>query len=225
MYQLVTGPLLWLSFLIFIIGIIVRAVMYVRGLDWKMDRVAYREYPKYALRGAVRSIFFWLVPFGTRNWQQKPWFTILFFGFHFGLVVTPIFVLGHTVLLKERWGIPWMAMPNVIADGLSVLVIFTGLFLALRRIALPEVRIMTSLYDYLLIIIATAPFITGLIAAQGGPDSRTWLILHVLSGEIWLAAIPFTKLSHMILFFMSRAQIGMDFGIKRGGMKGTDMAW
>jgi hypothetical protein len=24
---------------------------------------------------------------------------------------------------------------------------------------------------------------------------------------------------------MSRLQLGMDYGIKRGGMKGTDMAW
>ena len=40
-----------------------------------------------------------------------------------------------------------------------------------------------------------------------------------------LVAIPFTKLSHFVLFFMSRMQIGMDFGIKRGGMKSKGMAW
>jgi hypothetical protein len=40
-----------------------------------------------------------------------------------------------------------------------------------------------------------------------------------------LAAIPFTKLSHFVLFFLSRAQIGMDFGIKRGGTKGKGLAW
>jgi len=40
-----------------------------------------------------------------------------------------------------------------------------------------------------------------------------------------LIAIPFTKLSHIVLFFASRAQIGMDYGIKRGGMKGKSMAW
>jgi len=34
-----------------------------------------------------------------------------------------------------------------------------------------------------------------------------------------------TKLSHIILFFMSRAQLGMDFGIKRGGMKGGGATW
>ena len=40
-----------------------------------------------------------------------------------------------------------------------------------------------------------------------------------------LVAIPFTKLSHFLLFFLTRAQIGMDFGIKRGGMKGKTMPW
>jgi hypothetical protein len=29
----------------------------------------------------------------------------------------------------------------------------------------------------------------------------------------------------VLLFFLSRAQLGMDFGIKRGGMKGKGMAW
>jgi len=41
-----------------------------------------------------------------------------------------------------------------------------------------------------------------------------------------LIAVPFTKLSHFVLFFMSRGQIGMDFGIKRGGMKNPKgFAW
>ncbi len=32
---------------------------------------------------------------------------------------------------------------------------------------------------------------------------------------------PLQKL--FLLFFLSRAQLGMDFGIKRGGMKGKDL--
>jgi hypothetical protein len=32
-------------------------------------------------------------------------------------------------------------------------------------------------------------------------------------------------LSHVVLFFMSRGQLGMDYGIKRGGMKGKGLAW
>ena len=57
-------------------------------------------------------------------------------------------------------------------------------------------------------------------------DYKTaWVMAHIICGEIMLIAIPFTKLSHVILFFLSRAQIGMDYGIKRGGMKGKGLAW
>jgi hypothetical protein len=55
-------------------------------------------------------------------------------------------------------------------------------------------------------------------------DYETWLLIHILCGELLLILAPFTKLSHIILFFMSRAQLGMDYGIKRGGMK-TARGW
>jgi nitrate reductase gamma subunit len=104
-------------------------------------------------------------------------------------------------------------------------VIVAVIFLILRRIALPEVRLITTAYDYLMIAIAVAPFITGFIAAHGTANYNFWIISHVICGEIVLVAIPFTKLSHFVLFFLSRAQLGMDYGIKRGGMKSKGMAW
>jgi hypothetical protein len=42
------------------------------------------------------------------------------------------------------------------------------------------------------------------------------VILHMLSGELMLILIPFTKLSHMVFFFLSRAHIGSEFGERRG---------
>jgi nitrate reductase gamma subunit len=225
MYEFVTGPLAWLSFAIFFIGLIVRIVLYIKGLDWKMDRVTYRENVSYGIKGALRSILFWLFPYGSHSWRNNPWFTLWVFVMHFGLLFTPIFLLGHNVLLKERWGISLWTLPEAVADGLTVIVIVSVLFLILRRIALPEVRLITTLYDYLLLAIAVAPFITGFLAYHRAPDYYSWLIAHILCGEIFLIAIPLTKLSHFILFFLSRAQLGMDYGIKRGGMKGKGLAW
>ena len=60
MYEFVTGPLVWLSFAIFFVGLILRAVFYIRGLDWRLDRVTYSVNTSYGVRGAVRSILFWL---------------------------------------------------------------------------------------------------------------------------------------------------------------------
>jgi nitrate reductase gamma subunit len=225
MYEFVTGPLAWLAFAVFFVGIVVRLVLYVRGLDWKLDRVTYSVNTAYGVRGAVRSILFWLFPYGTRSYRNNPGFTLALFVLHLGLIVTPIFLLGHNILLQERWGFSLWSLPGAAADLLTIGVIVSALLLAMRRIALPEVRIITTAYDYLLLAVAVAPFVTGLIARHAYADSQPWLILHVLCGELFLVAIPFTKLSHFVLFFATRAQLGMDYGIKRGGMKVKGISW
>ncbi len=225
MYAFVTGPLAWLSFGIFIIGLLYRLVWYIRGLNWQMDRVTYSKNVAYGIRGALRSIFFWLVPFGTRSWRFYPGFTILVFVFHICLLATPVFIMGHNVLLLERFGFSLPTLPEGLADGMTLAVLVAAVFIILRRIALPEVRILTKPYDFLVLAIAVAPFLTGFIAYHQVGNYDFWIVAHVLCGEIMLVAIPFTKLSHFLLFFLSRAQLGMDYGIKRGGMKNKGMAW
>ena len=225
MYEIVTGPLVWLAFAVFFIGLIVRAVLYVKGLDWKLDRVTYSVNTSYGVKGAARSILFWLMPFGTRSWRNNPWFTLWVFLMHVGLLITPVFLLGHNVLMRERLGFSLWTIPEGLADFLTILVMVSVVFLILRRIALPEVRLITSAYDYLLLAIAVAPFVTGFIAFHAAANYSTWIIIHALCGEIFLVAIPLTKISHFILFFFSRAQLGMDYGIKRGGMKNKGIAW
>jgi nitrate reductase gamma subunit len=225
MYEFVTGPLAWLAFSVFFFGVIARVVLYIRGLDWKLDRVTYTVNVSHGIQGALRSIFLWLFPFGTHSWRFYPFMTVLVFGFHIGILFTPIFLIAHNVLMWERWGIRLLTLPEPVADFLTLTVMICAVFLVLRRIALSEVRILTTAYDYLVLSIAVAPFFTGYMAHLQMGDYRFWLILHILSGEIMLMAIPFTKLSHFVGFFLSRAQIGMDFGIKRGGMKNKRLAW
>ena len=226
MYQFVTGPLAWLSFAVFFIGLIVRTVWYIRGLDWKLDRVTYTVNTSYGIKGAIRSIIFWIFPWATRSYRNNPWFVLWLFLMHLGLLLVPVFLLGHNILLRERLGFSFWTLPEGVADLLTTLVIISVVFLVLRRIAQPEVRFLTTGYDYLVIAIAVAPFATGMIAAASGANYNFWIITHVLCGEVFLVAIPFTKLSHFVLFFLSRAQLGMDYGIKRGGMKKTKgMAW
>lgn len=224
MYQFVTGPLAWIAFAVFFLGLLARIIWYIRGLDWKLDRVAYTEHAAYGFRGAVRSIVYWLIPYGTHGWRFYKVLTALIFAFHIGLVFTPLFLRAHNILLMERWGFSLWSLPEGVADFMTVVVIVAGVFLMLRRIAFPQVRIITTAYDYLLLAITLAPFITGFMAYHQAPGYHGWLIAHIICGEIMLVAIPFTKLSHFVLFFLSRAQIGMDFGIKRGGMK-NKFAW
>lgn len=225
MYQILTGPVLWFSCVFCAVGCMVHVVLYIKGLNWKLDRVTYTKNVSYGMKGAARSVFFWLVPYGTRSFRTNPGFTLLFFLFHFGLILTPIFLQAHNVILRERWGITLWTIPDGLADVLTLCVMISGLFILLRRIAVAKVRILTQAKDIIILIIAMAPFLTGFIAYHQMGDSQVWTLIHIIAGEVMLIAIPLTKLSHVVLFFCSRIQIGIDFGVKRGGMKSTGLKW
>ena len=226
MYNFLTGPGFWLSIGICLTGLLARSVMYVKGLNWQLDRVAYTAHPKAGLKGAARSILFWILPFGTRSWRAHPFTALLIYTFHGGLICIPLFLAAHQMILKEKIGVfIFITLDQKSADILSWGVLVSAVFLTLRRIALPEVRILTTKHDYLVLLLSVAPFITGMICRYELGSESFWLPAHIISGELLLIAIPFTKLSHILLFFLSRAQLGMDFGIKRGGMKGKGLTW
>ncbi len=223
MYHFITGPLLWVSFAIFFIGTLTHVVLYVKNLDWELDRVSYGAHTLWGIRGALRSICLWMTPYGTRSWRIKPLYTFMFYLFHVGGVLVPLFLSAHGVILKSRWGISLPTLPGFVADLLTVGVMIAVVGLSIRRCIRPEVRALTSGREIGTLIIAVAPFFTGFMAYHQIGGGNFWTLAHILSGEMLLVAVPFTKLSHMVLFFCSRAQIGMDFGIKRGGMKSVGM--
>lgn len=225
MHAFLTGPMFYLSLAVLVIGLLVRVVRYIRGLDWKLDRVAYRAHPRAGIRGAARSILKWLVPFATRSWRAQPVMTVVFFVFHAGVVIVPLFLLAHNMFLEEKLGFSLVTLNPAAADFLSWGVLAAAVVLLLRRIALPEVRVLSTFHDYFVLAITVAPFITGLVCRYEPANYDFWILVHIATGELLLVLIPFTKLSHVALYFMSRAQIGMDFGIKRGGMKGKGVAW
>lgn len=220
------GPGLVISLLVFVVGMIWRVVWYIRGLDWQQDRVAYRPHLKRGLKGAAHSVVAWLVPFGTHAWRNAPFFTLLTFFFHLGVVIVPLFLAGHSMLLRQAVGFGLPTIPQGLADVLAFLGIFALAGLVIRRLTLPEVRLLTTRGDWVILALAGVPLVTGFFAVLHLPGYGLWLTLHMLSGEIMLIVAPFTKLSHIVLYFMSRGQLGMDFSIKRGGeYRGPAFPW
>ncbi len=138
--------------------------------------------------------------------------TIMTFAFHSCLIITPLFALAHLILLDESWGFRWGALPESLADVMTLVVIAGCVFFLARRLKLPEVRYLTSTSDYVLLAIVAAPFITGFLAYHQWFGYPIFLLLHILSGEIMLMAIPFTRLSHMLYSPFTRAYMGSEFG-------------
>ncbi|MCL2123124.1 MAG: hypothetical protein FWH34_03440 [Desulfovibrionaceae bacterium] len=226
MLEFLTGPMLVVSLGIFFAGLALRAVLYFKGLDQKLERVAYAHHMSSGLKGAGASIIKWIVPFASRGWRAAVPNAVPFFLLHLGAVLLPLFLLGHTVVLKDAVGISLPAMPMLPADVLTFCAVFGLLVFIGRRLMLSHVRIMTTGQDWYLLLVTLFVFASGAFARFQASGYDAWLLLHVLSGELLLITAPFTKFSHIVLFFCSRAQIGMDFAIKRGGReRGAAFPW
>ena len=217
MLQTLSGPCFVASLLIFVVGLLVRAVWYVRGLDWRLERVAYAYHRDRSIPGALSSIAKWLLPGGTAGWRAQPVAMLAFFLLHFGAVLIPLFLLGHTVLLEQTTGISLPSLPSNVADILCIASLAGIGLLVLRRLFSPTVRQLNTWKDWFVLLLTFMPFFTGLMMKYDVNAYDTWLLLHVITGELFLVLAPFTKLAHIVLFFMSRAQLGMDYAIKRGG--------
>lgn len=207
-YNFVSGPLVWVSFIIFIGGSLYRLIS-MAILAKKKDPFVYTYMdPKFALR----SIFHWIVPFASVNSRKKPIFTIVTFLFHISLLAVPIFVFGHVILWKEKWDISWWFLSDSTADLMTLIVIGACIFFLVRRIVQPDVKFLTSPSDFVLLAIVAAPFVTGFWTYHQWAGYRYMGIAHMLTGQIMLAAIPFTRLSHMLFFPFTRGYMGSEFG-------------
>ena len=165
-----------------------------------------------SLRYSLRSILHWIIPFGTVNWRRHPDLTIVTFAFHICLIITPIFLLSHVVLWDEAWNLSWWTLPDTLADVMTVTVIASCIYYLIRRMVRDEVKFVTYPSDFVILAIVAMPFVTGFLAYHQWFAYRWVMILHILSGEVMLAAIPFTRLSHMVLSPLTRAYMGSEFG-------------
>ncbi len=211
-YEFLTGPALWFTFIFFIGGLLIRMALLFH-LSRKKDRVIYNHFN---MDWGLRSIFHWLVPFASASMRQQPIFSIAAFSFHLSLVAVPLFLSAHILLWEEALGVTLWSIPDGLSDALTLIFIAAALFLIIRRRIRPEVRILTSAWDYTLLVITMLPFITGFLAYHQWGPYEVMLILHIVLSQILLILIPVTKLAHMVLFFFTRAFIGFEMGGRRG---------
>ena len=208
LYNFVSGPLAWAAFLIFIGGSLYRLIALILMVHKKEKFI----YTYMSWKYSLRSILHWITPFATENWRRHPVLTIVTFAFHICLVLTPLFLLAHVILWDDAWNISWWSLPDNLALFMTLIVLGGCIFFLVRRLILPEVQYVTSVSDFVILAIVAAPFITGLLAYYQWFGYQIFTILHILSGEIMLVAIPFTRLSHMLLAPLTRAYMGSEFG-------------
>jgi len=206
-YELVRGPLAWVALITFVFGSLYRIVFLL--LTGKKEPALD---PSRSRKDAARSILHGLAPLGATYMRDQPFFSIVSFIFHLCVIILPIFLLAHVVLWYESWEIQWWSLPDLPADLMTLWVILACVYFILRRLLKPEIKQVTRPVDLGLLIIILSTFLTGFLAYHQWGPYRPVLILHILSSEILLVVLPFSKLGHMLFFGFSRAYMGSEFG-------------
>jgi len=217
MYDFVQGPLIWIALLIFPLGLLFQGIQFFR-----LTREKEWLYPPLPLETEKkketfdRLVTYCLASLRGTLWKTDRLMTVVTSVFHVCLIVTPLFLLGHNILLDQAVGLSLWSLPESITDRLTLVILICAVFLLGRRLFLARVRIITTAYDYLILLLAIAPFLTGYLAYHQWFDYSTVMTLHVLSGEAMLITLPFTKLGHMLFFFLYRLLIGSEYSFARG---------
>ncbi len=216
LYDLARGPLVWISFLILILGTIYRTVKLFSFTRKKKNAWPVSLPKKKAPDGDTDKSAPLIPKWKFTVFGAHPVMISVSTVFHVILFIAPIFLLAHNIMLDEAVGFSLCSFPEKVTDYMTIVFLVCGLFFLLRRIFIARVRAISSVYDYIIWCITVAPFLTGFLSYYQVFDYKTMIILHMLSGELMLAAAPFTKIFHMVFFFFGRFVLVTQHTIGKG---------
>lgn len=232
----IKGPMVWIAFGLFFAGLIVQGwrffvisrkkdLAYIPGTEKKKKKKkpkkakAKKKRPKTIMERLQP-----LITFADKRWNNlensmfrtHPLVTVVTIIFHVFLFAIPIFLLAHNELFRKAFGFSLPSLSDQTTDMMTIIFLLCGGFFLYRRIFVRRVRAITTLWDFVLLAVTLTPFITGFLAFRQWGDYSTVMIVHIVSGELMLILIPFTKLGHMIYFFLYRLLIGSEYSFGQG---------
>jgi nitrate reductase gamma subunit len=134
-------------------------------------------------------------------------FSISSFLFHVGVIIVPLFLPDHIVLWEGFFEVTLPAISYSVADALTVSTIVCISILFTLRLLIGRLRAMSRTSDYVLLILILLPFASGFMASHPIWNPLPWrtaMLIHFLSADLLLLAIPFSKLAHIVLYPFDR---------------------
>ncbi|MHC1783747.1 MAG: hypothetical protein AB9891_13495 [Anaerolineaceae bacterium] len=211
------GPFFNAALLIFIGGMVYRLINVI-GLGWSKDKVPSKGSKLMgSLRSFLKGAIIWpFIPWVKNTFSRNP---LIYIGgglFHLALFVVLILGTPHMLVWKSLIGFGWPTLPLPIVDWLAVGGIIGMLILVLNRRMNPVLRLISGPAEYLAWLFVFLPMVTGYMMTH-----HLWFpyevlySLHMISVDILMIWIPFSRISHFMFYFFSRAIHGSQFG-KRG---------
>ena len=205
------GPALQWSLIIFAVGMLWRLIG-ILLLRRKPDHTEPRSTATW--RGALKLI-------ATRSWPKREFWAATAFGqtvgyvFHIGLAIVIFGFMPHILFIQSLTGLNWPGLPNSLIYLSGAITVAALIAALVRRISNPVMRMLSNFDDYFSWFVTIAPVATGLMAvAHLGARYEILLAIHILSICLLLIWMPFGKLMHTVLIFVSRGTTGALFARK-----------
>jgi nitrate reductase gamma subunit len=200
--DLARGPLFTVAFLVMVLGLGRHLVLQLHTLLLRKGR----RLKQVSWRRVALDSLSWAVP-----WRHLIRGTIVIsaasFLFHVGVILVPLFCRDHVVLWERFLGIGLPSLGRGVADALTLSTIGCALLLLGYRIVIKRARDLSRPSDYVVLIMVILPFVSGYLASHPGVNPLPWggmMLIHIISSELLMIAVPFTKLSHIVLFIFDR---------------------
>ena len=201
------GPALTFALTVFIAGVLFRIA--VIAFMWRTkDSSVGSEREKSSFLAALQEI-------GRRMWplsvyrQQTLFNLINGYVFHIGLAIIVFFLLPHILFIQDLTGLYWGHLPNNVIYAVSIVTLISLIAALVMRLGNPAQRIISTFDDYFSWFVTFLPVLSGIVATTHlGARYETLLALHILSVALLLIYLPFGKLMHFFLVFVTRSQTG-----------------
>jgi hypothetical protein len=179
--------------------------------ELKGDRVA----------GALESLANVLRPWSMESTRKNPGFYVEFLIFHIAVALT----IGSTFFIPLVPGLMSPTVTTIIMLFMAAAFII-GVKRIIRRITAPEIRIITTPDDFFAISLMTAFFAVGFFALYYWPGQKEtgWMWVFFLMTTFFLLYVPFSKISHYVLYPFGRIMFGQTFG-GRGVLNRRPNSW
>lgn len=204
--ELAQGPFLDGAVIIFLAGMAIRVA---RILARPRVRVI-EGYARPPAAGVLRSFLVWLLP-TPRMWRGNSLVPIAGWVFHLGFFVTLFGTSGHGLIWDHFFGVSWAGLPAGVLTWSAAITLVALAVLVVNHLANPAIRVLGAPRQLVTHLIVGMPLVTGLALVRGWLQPFTVaMTVHILSAELLLVYIPLSRLSHILLFFVTRTAWGLE---------------
>jgi nitrate reductase gamma subunit len=201
------GPAFHAALAILVVGTLVQ-LLQIFLLGRKKDYSVARQNP---FLPALKTIFKRFLPVHGKirlvHWAGH--------AFHIGFFVSLLFFIPHIQLFQEIFGFGWTGLPTPVVDIATLIAIFALIALLIHRLNDPVKKLLSTFEDYFIWVLSFLPLLTGYLASHhflvSYPNMLAW---HILSVELFMICLPFTKLNHILTTFIARWYNGAIAGRK-----------